>query len=110
MKYEVTPEVLNIARSENTPEIRLKSLTMALTQLATEAIIENGLYKDIPEKELSGKLKAITQRWSEDIITKIRTLPELRRKKLLSDRKCRLKNYITKCPVCGATEEHISKD
>jgi len=110
VQYEVTPEVLNIARSENTPEIRIQSLAMALTQLATEAIIKNGLYKDIPEKELAGKLKVITQRWSEDIVTKIRTLPELRRKKLLSDRKCRHKNYITNCPVCGATGNDIAKD
>jgi len=59
---------------------------------------------------ITKKLKTITTRWAEDVVTKIRALPELRRKKLLSDRKCRLKNYITKCPVCGAPESSIHKD
>lgn len=85
-------------------------MTEALIGLAAEAIVKNSLYTDVPEKEFAKQLKVITARWAEDIVTKIRTLPELRRKKLLSDRKCRLKNYITKCPVCGAPESSIHKD
>jgi len=106
----VTPSILEKARSEDDPKMRIESLTMALIQLATESVIKNHLYSDIPTKELPEKLKVITQRWSEDVIDKIRTLPELRRKKLLSDRKCRLKNYITKCPACGATGSGLTKD
>jgi len=108
--FKVTPVVIDLAKTDDSSEGRIMGLTVALTQFATEAIIQKGLYTDIPEKELATKLKVITQRWSEDIVTKIRTLPELRRKKLLSDRKCRLKNYITKCPVCGATGNDIAKD
>ena len=110
VKYEVTSSIMHLARSEDSPEKRIQSLTEALIGLATEATVKKSLYTDIPEKEFAKKLKIITARWVEDIVTKIRTLPELRRKKLLSDRKCRLKNYITKCPVCGAPESSIHKD
>jgi len=110
VKYEVASSVMHLARSEDSPEMRMQALTEALINLATEVIVKNNLYTDIPEKEFTKQLKVITARWAEDIVTKIRTLPELRRKKLLSDRKCRLKNYITKCPVCGAPESSIHKD
>ena len=110
VKLQVPPEVLDMAKTEDSPEMRMQGLTEALIDLATEVIVKNSLYTDIPEKEFAKQLKVITARWAEDIVTKIRTLPELRRKKLLSDRKCRLKNYITKCPVCGAPESSIHKD
>jgi len=109
-QLQVTPSILERARSEDDPKMRIEGLTAALIQLATESVIKNHLYGDIPPKELPAKLKVITQRWSEDVIQKIRELPELRRKKLLSDRKCRLKNYVTKCPVCGATGSDLTKD
>lgn len=110
VKLQVPPEVLDMTKTEDSPEMRMQALTEALINLATEVIVKNSLYTDIPENEFAKQLKVITARWAEDIVTKIRTLPELRRKKLLSDRKCRLKNYITKCPVCGAPESSIHKD
>ena len=110
VEYEVASSVMHLARSEDSPEMRIQGLTEALIGLAGEAIVKKSLYTDIPEKEFAKKLKTITARWAEDIVTKIRTLPELRRKKLLSDRKCRLKNYITKCPVCGAPDSSVHKD
>lgn len=110
VKLQVPPEIMDTAKAEDSPDTRIASLTKALLALATEAVIKNNLYKDIPKKELTAQLRVITSRWAEDVIEKIRTLPELRRKKLLSDRKCRLKNYITKCPVCGAPESSIQKD
>jgi hypothetical protein len=110
VEYKVIPDILDVARSEDTPETRVKALTMALISLATQAAVKNNLHSDISEKELMVKMKVVTKRWAEDVIEKVRTLPELRMKKLLSDRKCRLKNYITKCPVCGAPESSIHKD
>lgn len=109
-QHEVASSIFHSARSEDNPKKRIESLTEALIELATKAIINNHLYSDIPPKELPEKLKVITQRWSEDVITKIRTLPELRRKKLMSDRKCRLKNYVTKCANCDATGSDLVKD
>lgn len=110
VRYEVASSVMHLARSKDSPEMRIQGLTEALIGLASEAIVKNSLHTDIPEKEFAKKLKIVTTRWAEDIVTKIRTLPELRRKKLLSDRKCRLKNYIKVCPVCDATEDNIIKD
>ena len=110
VKLQVPSEVLDMAKTEDSPKMRMQGLTEALIGLAAEAIVKNNLHTDISEKEFTKQLKVITARWAEDVITKIRTLPELRRKKLLSDRKCRLKNYITKCPVCGASESSIHKD
>lgn len=110
VEYQVIPGILDMAHSEDTPEARVKALTMALISLAARAAVKNNLYSDIPEKELMAKMKVVTKRWAEDVIEKVRTLPELRMRKLLSDRKCRLKNYIKECPVCGAPESGLKKD
>jgi len=108
VKFEVKQKLVNEIKTSETVEKRIQNLAKVLTKFATAAIIQKKLYLNVPEGEFGKQLKVITKAWSENIISKVHDLPELRKRKLLSDRKCRLKKYIVKCPVCNSKD--LEKD
>jgi len=83
-------------------------LEVSLTQFAKKSILKCKLYPNISQEAIIDSADLISKVWSMRVVAKLESLKEFRHKKLLADRKCRLKRYITECPQCGSKK--LKKD